>query len=482
MANFNKRVSKAPNATSYEGGAMYSKDPVEDWMNFLFSSYLEDRYYESASKQTERFLGLLDQVYDKCGAEFVAKTAVFARNELGMRSVAQLTAAWLNAHKFDRKRNFYRNFCHRPDDVAEIFAAIDFLEGKRSHALVRGCGDYLSKLTEYQLGKYKMNSHGYNMYDCINITHAHSSAIDDYKAGNLSAPDTWEVAISAADSKEARDEEWKRLVEENKLGYMALLRNLRNILSAEGVDRRWIEDVLVPCIKDTAAIRRSKIFPYQIYSAYRYMDNSNPGVVAALEFAFTKALSNMPTLDGTTLVMMDVSGSMDSAISRNSKITIKEAGAVYALCLALTGHVDYIKFGSTAAPYNMNLNNNVFDNIAWMAANSGLGYGTSVSAAFNEVKKHYDRIVLISDMQTMAPGRGWWGEPSGVSCYKDYCRKFGVSPIYSFDLGNYPTQTDNPDNPNVHLCTSLSEKTLKFMSLLESGESIVDYINANYNY
>lgn len=482
MAKFNAKIDTTPSAISYEGGEVYEKNPAEEWLNFLFSSYLEDGFYESRNTQCERLLDLTANMIVTYGPEFVGKAAMFARKELGMRSVSQVVAAMLNVVKFDDKRAFFRNFCNRPDDVSEVFSILDYFNIKRSHALVRGFGDYLSSITPYTLGKYKLARKQYNMYDLINITHAHSLAIDAYKNGTLESPDTWEVAISTAANEEGRSVEWKRLVEEHKLGYMALIRNLRNILAADGVDRAWIEEYLCPAIKNTYSIQKSMVFPYQIYSAYKNMGSDNPAVIHALEQAFMIALSNMPKLAGDTLVILDVSGSMTSPISARSSITIREVGAVYAMCILLTSeNSDVIKFATHAKKFKFDLNDNLFHQIEKLDAAENLGYGTELWCAYNCADRKYDRIMLISDMQIMDDSSYWYGN-SAITSYKDYCKQYGRTPIYSFDLGNYHTQTDNPNNPDVYLCTSLSEETLRFIGLLEDGENIVDYINNNYDY
>lgn len=487
MAKFNAKTSRTPNAISYEGGSVYEKSPVEEWMNFLFSSYIEDRFYENSSKQLERFHKLTKEMLNCYGAEFVAKAAMFARNELGMRSAAQYVASLMNGEIFADKRIFFRNFCHRPDDVSEIFSVLDDLGDKRSHALVRGCGDYLSSLSSYTLGKYKLTNHAYNMYDLINITHVHSDVIDAYKAGTLETPDTWETAISGAQDKTERDYEWIRLVEDRRLGYLALIRNLRNILNTDtGIDDAWVVKCLCPQLEDTQAIRKSMVYPYQIYSAYKNMGIRNPYVVASLDFAFKAAINNMPVLSGNTAIILDVSGSMCSPISAKSNITICEAGAVYAACVALKAeHCQIIKFATYAQEFKFNRVNLVFNEIAKMTKEDGCGWGTNLAPAYHLLDKHYDRIMLISDMQIMdnpASRFGWESERDAMSAYKDYCREYGITKLYSFDLGNYHTQTDNPNNPNIYLCTSLSEKTLKFINLLENGKSLVDYINDNYDY
>ena len=477
---FNETKVKAmPTETSYEGGAVYAKNSLEEWINMLFSDFMESNFYETHISRQKRFEELTNAVIKEFGAEFAAKAAIFARNELGMRSISQFVAARLNAENFNRKRDFFRGYPHRADDVAEIFAAIDKLQGKRSHACVRGFKDYLSGLDAYTLGKYKMNNRTYNMYDCINITHATSAAINDYKAGWLETPDTWEVAISTAANKESKNKEWKRLVEENKLGYMALIRNLRNILNCGEISSTWIQEYLVPQLINERAIRKSLVFPYQIYSAYKNMQIRNMDVAAALSAAFHIAIGNLPKLNGDTCIILDVSGSMDAPISARSQISIKEAGAVYAASIMLQNpNCDFVKFGNNAKAFKYNMLGNIFDIIDAMVANDDCGYGTDVVPAFELLSRHYDRIFLISDMQVMVPYNYWMRRHATAdSIYKEYCKNYGQAELYSFDLGNYHTQISNPDNPHVHLCTALNEKVMKFISLLEDGDSLFDYIN-----
>lgn len=484
MAGFNKVKARGPQMKSYEGGAVYEKTPVDEWMNMLFSSFMEDKFYESAEDQQERFEELTQAMADTYGYEFVAKAAVFARNELGMRSISQFVASWLNDKSFENKRAFYRNFMHRPDDVAEIFAAVDQLNGKRSHALVRGAADYISSLSEHTLAKYKLNSRTYNMYDVINITHAHSYAIDQYKAGTLAAADTWEVNISAKSDKVERDQEWKRMVEERKLGYMALIRNLNNILNNPEIDNIWIKDVLIPQITDAYAIRKSLMFPYRFYTAYKNLNVHNPFLDAALGEAFyIAAVKNAPQLEEGSAIILDVSGSMESRISNNSNITIKEVGACFAIALWLANpYCPVIKFGTYAKLVtNLSQLENPFTLIMRLCANDNCGYGTDIIPAFKLLDREiydntYHRIFIISDMQVMNH-QSWYDQGSAVKSYHKY---FGMKPCYSFDLGNYHTQILSPAD-HIHYITALNDQIFKFIGLLESNINLVDYIN-QFNY
>lgn len=477
MSKFNK-VEKSERKTTYEGGKAYERDNATAWLNFLFSSYLEDTFYEDGNTQIKRFIELTNAIGEQYGPVFVAKAADFARNELGMRSVTHMVAAMLNHQKFPHKRDYLSRLFYRPDDICEIFAAVEMLGDKHSHALVRAAGDTISSLSEYQLSKYGDKKGKWNMYDLINITHAHSAAIDKFKNGTLEEADTWENKISGERGSSENDSEWKRLVEEGKLGYLALIRNLRYIMNIDDIDHSWIANNLVPQLTNKEKISKSMVFPYQIYAAYRNMRTTNPMIISALDEAFRAACGNVEELSGNSAVVLDVSGSMDDSISGHSMISMKEVGACYAAMLYVSQDCDFIKFGNDATQRKYNKNDNIFDIIERMTYNDGCGYGTDIYSAFKEIGgigKTYDRLFIISDMQTMTGGN-YWCRKNPEDLYKMYTPD---AHIYSFDLANYSGQCF-PSNPKFHFATSLNDKVFAFVPYLENDRSIVDYINESY--
>lgn len=480
MSKFNEKIKPA-RESSYEGGENYKKDVLEDWMNFLFSSKMDNAFYESADTQQARFIELTNLVIDKYGAEFAGKCAMFTRNDLGQRSTAQLVAAMLNGQSFERKRDFYKAFCHRPDDMSEIFAAVDMLGGKRSHAMIRGFADYMSGLSEYSVMKYQMKGKRYNMYDLINIIHPKNGngVIDDYMNGKLEAADTWEVNISTG------QDNWKNMVEGNRLGYLALIRNLNNILD-EDVDDEWVKRNLVDQLINEVSIKKSLVFPYQIYTAYRNLKVQSFAVITALDTAFRIACGNMPKMDGNSVIMLDVSGSMDDRYGDKSSLTIKEVGACYAAALYINGNCDFIKFGNRAKASTFKKACGPFQVIREMCDNDNCGYGTDIAPAFGLINdKKYDRIFVVSDMQVMGKQNRFWGwgnSVDGMSNYRSYCAANGRTILYSFDLGNYSNQIANPNNHDVHLMTALNDNVFKMLEYVENGGKLYDYINENYHF
>lgn len=483
MPKFNEIQKSTRKATSYEGGQVYTKGLEDEWVNMLFSCMLNDAYYESSEDVQTRYIDLTKRMIDKHGAKFVGKAAHFSRNVLGMRSISELTAAILNDVQFDGKRQFFAKYFHRPDDIGEVFGAVDSLCGKRSHALIRGAKDYLEKLDAYHVAKYPMNKRQYNMHDIINLTHAKSDVLDKYQKGILESPDTWEVRISTA-SEENRESEWKRLVEQKKLGYLALIRNLRNIFKCSFATDLWSREHLIPQILNKDAIEKSLVFPYQIYVAWSSAAENGllpMSVELALSDAFMLATDNMPMLEGDSLIVIDVSGSMQCKFGGpRSTVTISEASAVYAAALLMAnrvGNVDIIKFGTNFERFDSYKRyGNVFKLIKAMQDNSGLGYGTEITPVFRKLKKHYERIFLFSDMQVMGCFWSMNGEVSSQEAFRKYEEDYGNTTLYSFDLGNYHTQLVSPSERIVYI-TALTDLVFKAISMMEDeGKSLIDVI------
>lgn len=478
MSQFNSTSKSTTKTTSYEGGTVYKKTLEDEWSNLLFSYLLQkdnNPFYESASDRTSRYIDLTEQMVKKYGPEFVGKAAIFSRNQLGMRTISELTAAILNRYSWDNKRKFYAKYFRRPDGVGEVFGAVEFLGNKRSHALIRGAADYLENLDAYKVGKYNMRNKSFNMHDLINLTHAKSQVLDKYQKGTLEKPDTWEFSIHAGMSEDEIEREWKRLVESGGLGYLALLRNLKKIVSCSFASWDWIETYLIPKIENEHMIHNSLVWPIQIYTAYKVIESMPVAITlkAALSKAFDFSIGNMPNLDGKTLCVIDVSGSMDSSLSAGSMLTIKEASAVYASSLLIDSQndVDCIKFGNHAKWFGKDITptSSAIQIVDDLCENDGCGYGTEMTKVFDLLDKHYDRIIVFSDMQVMGASNYWYGYNDRYtmqSLWNAYQEKYGMSHMYSFDLGEYGTQVVS-QNESVTYITALNNYVYKAIAMME---------------
>ena len=474
MGQFNVKDGKSRKIATMEGGVGYVKTVENQWSNMLASALLQKGnhgFYASDTEFMDVYKSLTSQIIDKHGADVAAKAAAFSRNVLGMRTVSEMAAAMLNNCEFSEeggKRRFYAKYFVRPDGVGEVLSAVQAMGMKPSHGLLKGIADYLSTLSEYQVMKYQMNGKAWSLHDIINVSHAYSPVLDAFQKGELHAADTWENAIANAGSAEEREGEWKRLVEERKLGYMALLRNLNNILGCDFVDEVWVKEHLVPQIANEGKIKGSRIFPYQIYTAWKASSASDyPIIEAAMSDAFKYATANVPVFEGRSAVILDVSGSMSNSFGANSILSITEVCSVYAAALYLSDNdIDVYKFGASAKQVKMPKKfANVFKVIKALSDNDGCGHATNMTAAFDALDGHYDREFLFSDMQAMNFDR------SAGKAFNEYCAKNGSSIIYSFDLGNYDNQIVSDDS-KIKYITALSDKVFDIMAITESGKTL----------
>ena len=133
----------------------------------------------------------------------------------------------------------------------------------------------------------------------------------------LDPPDTWEVALSTGKDKR---ETWERLLREEKLGGMAVLRNLRLML-ASGVDPKLVAARLEKGI--------ARALPFRFVTAARYA----PKLEDAIEKAMLKGIAGFEKLPGRTGLLVDVSGSMDSHLARKSETKRMDAAAGLAILL-----------------------------------------------------------------------------------------------------------------------------------------------------
>ncbi|UOQ71442.1 TROVE domain-containing protein [Hymenobacter cellulosilyticus] len=130
---------------------------------------------------------------------------------------------------------------------------------------------------------------------------------------------------------------WETLITSGKLGYMALLRNLRNILEAD-VSAQAVEKVCAT-LSNEQAVARAKQLPFRFLAAYREVLVLKSGYVAlvleALETAIAHSVANLRGFDTSTRVVVacDVSGSMQQPVSARSKVLLYDVGLVLGMLL-----------------------------------------------------------------------------------------------------------------------------------------------------
>jgi len=468
MSKFNRQISNTRKTTNLAGGDAFVQDPKVEFVSILLTSFVKDQFYKSESEGLDRVVQLVDSL-DKL---FVAKAAVYARNEFGMRSISHVVAGEVAKRVKGEQwtKRFYDKVVHRPDDITEILSYYYSKYGKPyPNSLKKGLALAFNKFDAYQLAKHRGEGKDISLVDAINYVHPKPSeavavALKKLVEGELRSENTWETKISAAgkseNKEEAKKEAWSQLVKEGKIGYFALLRNLRNILE----QAPEVLDEALKLLEDEGRIRKSLVLPFRFMTALEEIKKTNLDsaglVMVSLNKAVETSLKNVPKLNGRTLVVLDNSGSMDGKPA--------EIGSLFASILVKSNGAEFMVFSDDARYVTVNPADSVIT-IAEQMRRSMTPSGTNFNAVFQEANKAYERIIILSDMQGWM-GNGNWGYGAPSVTFKEYKTRTGADPIiYSFDLQGYGS-LQFPER-NVYELAGFSDKVFDIMKLLETDRN-----------
>ena len=472
MARFNTSAATVTRTVNLAGGEAFVESPAVEFASILLTSMVSDQAYRPADAGIARVIELLDAVPPL----FAAKAAVYARNEYGMRSISHVVAGELALRVRGEQwtRPFFRSVVRRPDDITEIVSYVIAKHGRRPlpNAMKDGLGQAFAKFDEYQLAKYRSADKALSLVDVVNLLHPkpveqNAKALKALVAGTLRSEYTWEAKLSEAGKApseeaqiEAKAEAWGELVRSRKIGYFALLRNLRNIMQQAPDALPAALDILV----DEGMIRSSLVLPFRFMTAaaeIRTEAGARP-VLAALSQAAEISLGNVPRFDGRTLIAVDASGSMTSARVGRGKTVVADAAALFAAVLYKRNDADLMLFANEATIANVSPDAGVLG-LQQAIRQTMQGGGTNFRSIFQTASVAYDRVVILSDMQ------GWVGHDAPTDTFEAYVVRVGKRPhVYSFDLAGMGT-LQFPQQ-QVYCLAGFSDRAFEMMQMLEADK------------
>jgi 60 kDa SS-A/Ro ribonucleoprotein len=357
----------------------------------------EGTFYEDGVEVGSRILELAAHP-SAIAPERVAALAVEARTQMKLRHAPLLLARALASRRWAGLATLLPQVIQRADELAEfvsLYWATAVEGGLRpagrqplTAAAKRGLAQAFCKFDAYGLAKYNRPD-AVKLRDVLFLVHAKPK--DAAQAAtwkllvekSLPAPDTWEVALSGGADKKAT---WERLLAEKKLGALALLRNLRNMMEV-GVPRAAMATAL-------AEMKVDRVLPFRFITAARMVPQWEP----ELEQAMFRAAAGLPKLPGRTAIVVDNSGSMDGPISGKTVVTRKDAAAgVAILAREICEQATVISFGDHPVLVPSRRGFALRDAI--QQANTGGSTMTEQAKQMADAQG-YERIVIITDEQS----------------------------------------------------------------------------------
>lgn len=383
---------------THEGARAKNTTPIQALRRSVLACLLFEReFYEDGVAIADRIVDLVGS----CNPQDVSDLAISARHDHGLRHVPLLLLCAMlhynrGGHMSKLVENTIYSVVNRPDELTELLS-LYWRHGKRplAHALKRGLARAFGKFDEYQLAKYNRPKE-IKLLDVMRMVHP--KPVNELQAnlwqrlrdGELTTPDTWEVRLSSGE--EPKVQVWTDLLNRNKLGVVALLRNLRNMVES-GVDLRLIAHVL-----QNADV--SKVLPHQFVAAARYAPVQ---LEPWIEQAMLRCIHGLPKMDGNTILLVDVSQSMDWKLSERSDMT--RADAANGLAMMLAGMCQSLRVFTFS--YNLiEVPPRQGFALAQCIQHSQPHGGTYLGKAVKGVEQHvgqYDRLIVITDEQSHDP-------------------------------------------------------------------------------
>lgn len=518
---------------TYEGAAGHVRDARSELFLLAVSNFVgQDAFYEKGGDREDRYTQLVRALAVEDPA-WCVDFLRWLRGEGNMRTASLVGGAEFVKARLDAigagdlvpdtrtenaagggwNRQVIDAVLQRADEPGEMLGYWTSKYGRKLPKPVkRGIADAVQRLySERSLLKYDTDSKGYRFGDVLNLVHAapdpgkpwqsdlFAYSLDRrHKRGTVPDPDslptlarnlafaefveqdpgillkseelkraglTWEAALSMAGSKVDKGKLWEALIP--SMGVMALARNLRNFDEA-GVSDEVAAQVCVR-FADAEQVAKSRMFPFRWWAAYKHAPSLR--WAHALEQALGHSLATVPSLKGSTLILVDRSPSMFPgyvfSTANTSDITLAEQAAVFGSALALRAEKPtLVEFGGDSKKLDVAKGGSILK----LIDQYGQIGGTDIPTA---VKQHWfahDRIVIVTDEQTRP---GWL--PSNMYGHGGM-RETQINdlvpknvPVYLWNMAGYKAGVMPSGSAGRHCFGGLTDHAFRMVPLLEAG-------------
>ncbi|MDO4643525.1 MAG: RNA-binding protein [Cardiobacteriaceae bacterium] len=435
MANRNlfqsiKQKLKVTDAYNEAGGCAYTLSPQQQLAQFAVTGCLNSTFYVDAETQLEQVLALAQMV----DCEFIAKTAIYARQHGYMKDIPALLLAVLAerdvalcAQAFEYvvdNGKMSRNFAQIIR--SGVVGRKSF--GSRPKKLIQ---KWLLHASEKQLLQAAIGNHP-SLADIVKMVHPKpreswrsnwfawligkpfdekllpplTRAFEVYKRTRQGVlPDVPFQMLTSLDLDRAA---WTQIALQGS--WQQVRQNLNTFARHEVfVDDQIVSQIAMK-LSDVETIKREKIFPYQLLTAFQSMTNNMPlAIRMALQDAMEIAVQNVPKIAGNIVVCPDVSGSMHSSVSgyRGSATSktrcVDVAALIAAAVLRHNPQARVLPFETSVVDVNLNPRDSIMSNAHILASICGGGTACSTPLAqLNAEKASVDLLIMISDNQSWA--------------------------------------------------------------------------------
>lgn len=498
---------KAADSKNEAGGSSYKLDNRQALAQLAGTGCLNRTFYADAETQLKNVL----EVAKTVPPDFLAKTAIFAREQGYMKDMPALLAALLAAQKSPLLKKVFNRVINNGKMMRNFVQIVrSGVTGRKSFGTApkRLLREWFENRSENEIF---LNSIGANpsLADVIKMVHPKPNTVgkdalygwliggktnsvdfDSTKLPQLvkdfqafirketSTPPA--VPFEMLTSGELTKENWCEIARNAKWHWTRM--NL-NTMARHGVfDNREMVDMVAARLSNRGEIQNAHVFPYQLLAAYQNASTDIPQSVRdALQEAMEISTQNVPTFEGKIYVCVDVSGSMNSSITgyrqgSTSKVTCVQVAALIAsVFLRRSEEVQVIPFSDRVKDITLNAKDSIMTNAQLIA--SKLGGGTSCSAPLamlNGKKATGDLVVVVSDNQSWLDAYGTGHETRLMAEWTSFRSRNKKAKMVCIDLQPYTT-TQAYEREDIMNIGGWSDSSLRIINQFHKGELDADH-------
>lgn len=494
MAKFNTThtsENNTPDTVNAAGFDSFSRDFKKEVASIVLNSMVNgDSYYQTETERLASIEKIISANVDE--AEFLAKAMVYARTEGNLRSVAHYMAGMLieNVKGSTFLKPAISQMMIRPDDATETVALWNSRNKKSIPNALRKAikGSLENRWDAYQMKKYFGNGK-VKVSNLVNICHPTPKdeaqrlmfkQVLENTLPNIATAQT----VNAGSTGEARAQNYSAMLKERKLGYMALLKNLKNMLEA-GVDDETVDNMCA-LLRNKNAVLKSRVLPFRFTQAYTMVDGmsidrfKSQKLLKAIEDGFILSAGNIGIASGTekVAILLDESGSMGGwGGVEDSKTPFTVGKTLMASMLAGLDKENVVGYLWADSARRVNVDKGP---MTFIKETKTQGGGTDLGGAISDLiktKTVVDKLVIFTDMQENQISN--YGGKKFSESLKDYRKINPNVKVLFWNLEGYGKGTPMKLSHDVLEVSGFSDKILQVISKMwKDKDALIHEIEA----
>lgn len=411
-----KNEKAVKTVTNRAGGKAVGLSDKETLAKYVVTCTFNDTYYATGKEHLDELKSTIDSISDN---DFLAKCAIYSRETAGMKD---MPAYMLNV-LYDRDRALFAKIFNRVIDsgrmlrtFVQVARSPYFKRNLSARAMRRVFQEWFDKNSSGWLFSNSLGNDP-SFADIVKMTHVKAGKHQDlfayfldkeYNEANLpnklqdylawkrdrsrNVPD---VNFRMLDSEKLSTEEWASVLK--SCSWNTLRMNLATFSRHNVFDKK--ENLKFACEKLESEMPKN-VFPYEVFAAYK-MNKNNLKLSNSLNEVMEKSVENLPTFKGRTIIAIDNSSSMSSALSDKSSISCADVAAMFGACIARNSE------NCTVLTF-MHRVNNSYKNpkmsiLTFAEKLSNSCGGTSIASVLDYIKNQgieFDNLVIVSDCES----------------------------------------------------------------------------------